>query len=54
VLEKEKSIDLLLTDVILPGENGRELANEATAQGACLEWLAQHRMKGGANAAWIT
>jgi CheY-like chemotaxis protein len=32
LLEKDTAIDLLLTDVILPGENGRELARAATAR----------------------
>ena len=32
VLERESKIDLLLTDVILPGPNGRELASAALAQ----------------------
>jgi CheY-like chemotaxis protein len=32
LLDSENGIDLLLTDVILPGENGRELSHAATAR----------------------
>jgi len=39
VLEREPGIDLLLTDVILPGPNGRELANAALAKRPTLKVL---------------
>ena len=39
LLDSETNIDLLLTDVILPGENGRELAEKACARRAGLKVL---------------
>ncbi len=32
LLDADKTFDLLLTDVVLPGKNGRELANEVEAR----------------------
>jgi CheY-like chemotaxis protein len=38
-LAKERDFDLLLTDVILPGQNGRQLADELTASHAATKVL---------------
>jgi PAS domain S-box-containing protein len=39
LLDEEKRVDLLLTDVILPGENGRELAEAARGRQADIKVL---------------